>query len=94
MREEEGSDGGSPRGFNGMRLAATGKEKRVRFDRVLWRDEQRTWQATEIELVGTEPIAPELFISDHFGLQVRLKSLTRRSLTGSSSELEPQVHDL
>ncbi|OBA85945.1 endonuclease [Mycobacteriaceae bacterium 1482268.1] len=53
------------------------KHRHVRFDRVLLKGEQ--WAATNIELLGTEPIAddlPRVFPSDHFGVECRL---TRRN---------------
>lgn len=56
---------------NTMRLLHTGKQKQVRFDRILLRSEQPGWQAESIELIGTEPIddlPSNIFPSDHFGL--------------------------
>jgi len=49
------------------------KHRHVRFDRVLVKS--RRWTATEVELLGTEPIAaglPRVFPSDHFGVKCRL----------------------
>jgi tyrosyl-DNA phosphodiesterase 2 len=54
--------------INMLRLDSTGKERHVRFDRVLvkgW-----GWQPASIDLLGTEPISPDLprvFPSDHLG---------------------------
>ena len=45
----------------------------MRFDRVLLEGER--WVATDIELLGTEPIdaeLPRVFPSDHFGVECRL----------------------
>lgn len=63
--------------INSMRLAQKGKEKHVRYDRILLRDDRRRWSPCTIELLGTQPIEPELFVSDHFGL---LASFTGRSV--------------
>jgi tyrosyl-DNA phosphodiesterase 2 len=59
--------------INLMRYDMKDKHRHVRFDRVLLKS--RRWTATEIELLGTEPIAaglPRVFPSDHFGLECRL----------------------
>jgi len=56
---------------NTMRMLYTGKQKQVRFDRILLRSGQPGWQAESIELIGTEQIqyaTPNIFPSDHFGL--------------------------
>lgn len=58
---------------NTMRHLVSGKDKHVRFDRILLKSapSQRVWDATSIKLIGTEPIRPDLpevFPSDHFGL--------------------------
>ncbi|MGQ9410677.1 endonuclease/exonuclease/phosphatase family protein [Mycolicibacterium gilvum] len=56
--------------INHMRCDATGKERFVRFDRVLVKGEQ--WRPDSVELIGTEPISPahpRVFPSDHFGLR-------------------------
>ena len=60
--------------INAMRFDSTGKERHVRFDRVLVKSGE--WTPTRIELLGTEPISPDLprvFPSDHFGLVCRLE---------------------
>lgn len=60
--------------INAMRFDSTGKERHVRFDRVLVKSGD--WTPTRIELLGTEPISPDLprvFPSDHFGLVCRLE---------------------
>lgn len=60
--------------INLMRYDMKDKHRHVRFDRVLLKGRQ--WAATEIELLGTEPITPELprvFPSDHFGVECRLR---------------------
>ena len=59
--------------INLMRLDSTGKERQVRFDRVLTKG---GWHATRIDLLGTEPISPKLprvFPSDHFGVVCRVE---------------------
>ena len=56
--------------INLMRYDMKDKHRHVRFDRVLLKGDQ--WTATDIELLGTEPIAadmPRVFPSDHFGLE-------------------------
>lgn len=59
--------------INLMRFDARNKKRHVRFDRVLLKGTR--WCAASIELLGTEPISPELprvFPSDHFGVECRL----------------------
>jgi tyrosyl-DNA phosphodiesterase 2 len=61
--------------INLMRLDSKDKQRHVRFDRVLLKG--GGWAATDIELLGTEPISskfPRVFPSDHFGVLCRLKS--------------------
>ncbi len=56
--------------INLMRYDMKDRHRHVRFDRVLLKGER--WTATDIELLGTEPIAAELprvFPSDHFGVE-------------------------
>jgi tyrosyl-DNA phosphodiesterase 2 len=56
---------------NPMRLLHKGKEKQVRFDRILLRSSDPGWAPQSIRLIGTDPISPDLpdvFPSDHFGL--------------------------
>jgi len=56
--------------INLMRYDMKDKHRHVRFDRVLLKGDQ--WTATDIELLGTEPIAgdmPRVFPSDHFGVE-------------------------
>ena len=58
--------------INLMRYDARNKKRHVRFDRVLLKGTR--WRAASIELLGTEPISPELprvFPSDHFGVECR-----------------------
>ncbi|GAB7067041.1 hypothetical protein JCM12141A_13300 [Mycolicibacterium hodleri] len=58
---------------NLMRLDSKNKQRHVRFDRVLLKG--GGWRATDIELLGTDPISPALprvFPSDHFGVACRL----------------------
>lgn len=56
--------------INTMRLTSPnqGHEKKVRFDRILLRSTAQKWRAVSIQLLGTTPIAPDVFPSDHFGL--------------------------
>jgi len=59
--------------INLMRLDARNKKRQVRFDRVLLKGTR--WRAASIELLGTQPISPELpriYPSDHFGIECRL----------------------
>ena len=59
--------------INLMRLDSKNKHRHVRFDRVLLKG--GGWSATDVELLGTEPISPVLprvFPSDHFGVLCRL----------------------
>ena len=59
--------------INLMRYDMKSKHRHVRFDRVLLKSD--SWTATEIGLLGTEPIAadlPRVFPSDHFGVRCRL----------------------
>jgi endonuclease/exonuclease/phosphatase family metal-dependent hydrolase len=63
--------------INLMRYDMKDKHRHVRFDRVLVKGGR--WIATDIELLGAEPIAadlPRVFPSDHFGVACRL---TRRN---------------
>jgi tyrosyl-DNA phosphodiesterase 2 len=56
--------------INVMLRNVKGKDKNVRFDRVLLRS-ARAFRPRSIELLGTAPIAdslPDVFPSDHFGL--------------------------
>mmetsp|Transcript_80394 Transcript_80394/g.222395 ORF Transcript_80394/g.222395 Transcript_80394/m.222395 type:complete len:309 (-) Transcript_80394:41-967(-) len=61
---------------NAMLLEAKGKTKQVRFDRVLLRTSEAMpvgkGAAELIELLGTEPLAEDLWPSDHFGLFARI----------------------
>jgi len=59
--------------INLMRYDMKDKHRHVRFDRVLLKGRQ--WTAADIQLLGTEPIAPDLprvFPSDHFGVECLL----------------------
>lgn len=59
--------------INLMRFDARNKKRHVRFDRVLLKGTR--WRSAGIELLGTQPISPELprvFPSDHFGVECRL----------------------
>jgi tyrosyl-DNA phosphodiesterase 2 len=63
--------------INLMRYDMKDKHRHVRFDRVLLKS--RKWAASEIQLLGKEPISEELprvFPSDHFGVEC---SLTHRN---------------
>jgi tyrosyl-DNA phosphodiesterase 2 len=60
---------------NRMLYGIKGKHKHVRFDRVLLKGSG--WRAESIDLLGTEPIAPDLpdvFPSDHLGLLCRISA--------------------
>lgn len=70
--------------INLLRLDSTGKERHVRFDRVLVKGSG--WRASSIDLLGTEPISPDLprvFPSDHFGVRCRV---VRETHSGPSSQ--------
>ena len=57
--------------INGMLLSSKGREKQVRFDRILLRSPVPGWIPASVQLIGTRPVTPrqpELFPSDHFGL--------------------------
>lgn len=54
---------------NAMLGALKDRPKQVRFDRVLLRSPGGALRPRSIELLGTEPLAPGCFISDHFGLR-------------------------
>ena len=51
---------------NTMRLQRTGRDKHVRYDRIVLRS--RTWKPRQIELFADEPIDEDVFVSDHFGV--------------------------
>jgi len=60
--------------LNKMLYAQRQETKKVRFDRVILRDETKQWEPSTIRILGTEPFLPpagepEVWISDHFGLQ-------------------------
>ena len=58
------------------------KPRQLRFDRVLIKGGD--WLPTDIAMLGTEPISPELprvFPSDHFGLWCRLRTGDPGSVT-------------
>jgi tyrosyl-DNA phosphodiesterase 2 len=59
--------------INAMLRAKEGKEKQVRFDRMLLRSPAKAWLPERIELLGTEAADDEgeIFPSDHFGLVAR-----------------------
>jgi endonuclease/exonuclease/phosphatase family metal-dependent hydrolase len=60
--------------INLMRYDMKDKHRHVRFDRVLLKGDR--WTATNIELLGREPIAedlPRVFPSDHFGVECLLR---------------------
>jgi tyrosyl-DNA phosphodiesterase 2 len=64
--------------INHMRFDARNKKRHVRFDRVLLKGSR--WRASDVELLGTQPISPELprvFPSDHFGVECRLVGVQR-----------------
>jgi endonuclease/exonuclease/phosphatase family metal-dependent hydrolase len=60
--------------INLMRYDLKDKHRHVRFDRVLLKGDR--WTATDIELLGQEPITddlPRVFPSDHFGVECLLR---------------------
>jgi tyrosyl-DNA phosphodiesterase 2 len=61
---------------NQMRFEQSGKNKQVRFDRVLFRSKNSEWKPEQIRLIGTTPVhtgTPSVFPSDHFGLVCTLQ---------------------
>ena len=61
--------------INLMRYDMKDKHRHVRFDRILLKG--TAWSASDIELLGTEPLSaqlPRIFPSDHFGLRCTLTS--------------------
>jgi endonuclease/exonuclease/phosphatase family metal-dependent hydrolase len=60
---------------NPMRLRF-GSDKRARYDRVLLRSEDDVWTPVSAELFASDPIDAEgsVFVSDHFGVLVRLRA--------------------
>ncbi len=68
--------------INDMLVDSTNKKRSVRFDRVLLKGQR--WRAETIDLIGTEPISPDLprvFPSDHFGVRCLL-SVPRQQTSG------------
>lgn len=60
---------------NPMRERPGKPPKQRRYDRVLIRDDTHTWRVGEVDRVGTAPITPGVWMSDHFGL---VADFTRR----------------
>ena len=61
---------------NTMRFEQDHEQKQVRFDRIIMRSQRPGWIATQMDVIGTEPIAsgpPAIFVSDHFGLSCTLE---------------------
>lgn len=60
--------------INAMRRQVWGKDKQVRFDRILLRSTRDDLRPREIELLGTDALSlePPIFVSDHFGLRARI----------------------
>lgn len=61
--------------INDMRFDNTGKNRHVRFDRILVKGGR--WHPERIKLLGTDPISPEhprVFPSDHFGVRCALSA--------------------
>ena len=58
-------------GVNSMMFKQFRKAKQARYDRMLLRS--RSWLASDVQRVGTQALAPDLFASDHFGLCARLR---------------------
>lgn len=53
---------------NRMTALEKQREKRVRFDRIMMATRKPGWLPRAIELVGDQALAPDVFVSDHFGL--------------------------
>ncbi len=58
---------------NEMRVVEGDGLKQRRYDRVVMRDRTRSWRIVDVKLVGTEPIAPSVWVSDHFGVLAELR---------------------
>lgn len=62
---------------NPMRFAGRpprpGGPQRRRIDRLWLRDETEGWAVAELDRMGVEPISPDTWMSDHFGLTLRLQ---------------------
>ncbi|CAM2010214.1 endonuclease/exonuclease/phosphatase family protein [Acanthopleuribacter pedis] len=54
--------------INKMRLADKGKEKQVRFDRILLAPRKPGLRPESMQLVGNQALEPGVLLSDHFGL--------------------------
>jgi tyrosyl-DNA phosphodiesterase 2 len=78
--------------INLMLLDKTGKTRQVRFDRILVKG--HAWSAAQVELIGTEPVAPtdlRVFPSDHFGVACRLvrnRSISNRRIPGLDADAD------
>lgn len=57
---------------NAMLAAIKDEPRQVRFDRVLLRSPSGALRPRSIELLGTAPLSPGCFASDHFGLRATL----------------------
>ena len=53
---------------NPMRAYPGEPPKQERYDRVLFRDDTHAWHVGDVARVGVDPIAPGIWLSDHFGL--------------------------
>lgn len=66
---------------NPMRFAGRpprpGGPQRRRIDRLWLRDRSAVWQAVTMDRMGVEPIEPDTWMSDHFGLTLELARLSR-----------------
>jgi len=49
--------------------------KSNRFDRIYFSKNSSQWKLHHIDIVGTEPISENLFLSDHYGLKTILQFL-------------------
>jgi tyrosyl-DNA phosphodiesterase 2 len=53
---------------NPMRACPGEPPKRRRYDRMLFRDDANAWHVGNVARIGVDPIAPGIWLSDHFGL--------------------------
>ena len=60
---------------NGYRLRRGETQRRI--DRIALHDPHHHWRLTHMERVGTAPIAPGVYLSDHFGLVADLRRVSR-----------------
>ncbi len=53
---------------NSMTALEKQRVKRVRYDRILMAARKPGWRPCAIKLIGDQPLTPDVYVSDHFGL--------------------------